>query len=364
VTFVEGGVTLPELEVSGYSWGAANPTGAAPKLQDMTLTLTPDTVEPGLWGHLAAGSRLSSATIHVTTPTGPQHLPIEYLTYTLTDVLISSFTTSNDGSGNRPTDTFQLHFGEVREEYFPINADGTRGTPIVADYNQATGRIISAGGLGGPILPAAPQIGLTFEQGVVQLRELAVSGYSWGAANPAGTTPSLQDLTVTLAPGLGADIVEPGLWGHLAAGLHLTSATIHVRHPNGGTEFDTYTLTDVYISSFTTANDGVLQCADLEWAFGGRSARLPPVRAWHGDREQHHEHVHHARLCHGPVGHPLPAGRLHERPARIFRYDRAPGAGRDFSEPRQQHADRQFHRQLRELLHRRLQRGADRQPRR
>jgi type VI protein secretion system component Hcp len=250
VTFVEGGVTLPELAVSGYSWGAANPAGTKPSLQDVTLTVAADTVEPGLWGHLAAGTHVDSATIHVTTV--GLH-PVEYLTDTLTDVFISSFTTSfrDTGSGDRPQDTIQLHFGEVKEEYFPTNPDGTRGSPNTADYNQATGTSGGTDSLAGATR-GTPDLGLSFVEGGVSLREIEVSSYSWGAATPAvSTTPGLQDVTLAVA----ADTVDPGLWGHLASGIHLPSATIHARKPGhlGPIEYATYTLTDVTISSFTTS---------------------------------------------------------------------------------------------------------------
>src|SRR5262249_2344107 len=149
---------------------------------------------------------------------------VEYLTYTLTNVFISSFTTAEDPSGAFPfpQDTIRLHFGEVKESYA---SPAPLGTPNVADYNQATGQSVKAGTLSGPPLPAAPAMGLTFVQGGRPLPELAVQSYSWGAANPTGARPSLQDLTLTLAPGF----VDPGLWGALAAGTHLPSATIHVR---------------------------------------------------------------------------------------------------------------------------------------
>jgi type VI protein secretion system component Hcp len=263
VTFVDSGVTEPELAVKSYSWGATNPTGGTtPSLQDLTLTLAPSTVEAGLWGHLAAGTPLGLATIHVRTPAGSPAVLTEYLRYTLTNVFISSFATSAGGSGAASPDTIQLHFGEVAESYFPINANGTPGTPNTADYNQATATSKGAGSLAGPAPAATPSVGVTFVEGGVTRNEIMVSSYSWGATNPtAGKTPTLQDFTLTVPAGtLTAGGVEPGLWGHLAAGTHLDSATIHVRmnigNPAVFTEYITYTLTNVFISSFTNTEDG------------------------------------------------------------------------------------------------------------
>ncbi|HEV3235349.1 MAG TPA: type VI secretion system tube protein Hcp, partial [Gemmataceae bacterium] len=94
---------------------------------------------------LAAGTRLTSVTIHVRKP-GPSGAGPEYLTYTLKNVFISSYTTSNGLNGGL-SDTIRLHFDEVTESYAPINPDGSLGSPNVADYNQATGKSGGAGKL-------------------------------------------------------------------------------------------------------------------------------------------------------------------------------------------------------------------------
>ena len=56
--------------------------------------LRPGTAEPGLWGHLAAGTHLDSAVIHVRTGLGQ-----EYATYTLTNVTVASFDSSFGTAG-------------------------------------------------------------------------------------------------------------------------------------------------------------------------------------------------------------------------------------------------------------------------
>jgi probable HAF family extracellular repeat protein len=275
LSFVQNGVTLPELEVSGYSWGATNAAGTRPSMQDLSLTLPSSFVEPGLWGALTAGIRLSSATLNVRQDV--KGVETEYITYTLKNVVISSFTTSEDG-GNRPQDTIQLHFGEVQEKYYPINADGNRGTPNTADYNVATARSGGAGSLKGPTLSGTPQVGLSFVEKGVTLPELAISSYSWGATNASGTKPSLQDLSLTLDP----SAVEPGLWGHLAAGIHLQSATIHVRKDVDGvaTEYITYVLKNVYISSFKTSEGGGTPPQDtIQLHFGEVQETYSPINA-------------------------------------------------------------------------------------
>jgi autotransporter-associated beta strand protein len=253
-----------ELALASYSWDASNTGTGTPNLHDFTLTLAPGSVEPGLWGTLAAGTHLGSAAIHVRKPSAT--LPPEYLTYTLQDVTISGFTTSAD-SGNAPQDTLQLHFGEVSESYSPAGV----GAANVADYNQATGTRVSAGSLAAPGLPAAPPLGLTLGGN----NELALASYSWDANNTGTGTPSLHDFMLTLAPGS----VEPGLWGALVAGTHLGSAAIHVRKPSAtlSLEYLTYTLQDVTISGFTTSEDGTGPPQDtLRLHFGEVSESYSP----------------------------------------------------------------------------------------
>jgi type VI protein secretion system component Hcp len=251
LTLADSAGTYHELGVQTYSWGATSPGGTSPSLRDVTLYLSPGSVEPGLWAHLAAGMHLNSVTIHVR----KQHIPnsTEFATFTLSNVFISSFTTSSAGS-SAPQDTITLRFGQVSESYSPINPDGSLGTANTAQYDQVKNTSGGAGSLQGAPPASPPQLGLTFAEGGVTLPELAVQSYSWGATKPIGSGPSLQDFTVSLAPGS----VEPGLWGHLVAGMHLDSATLHVRTTAGGTEYLTYTLTDVTITAFDTGDESAV----------------------------------------------------------------------------------------------------------
>jgi len=292
LAFVDAGVTESELPILSYSWSATilttqGSTGsgsgtAIPSVQNFTLTLAPTSAEPGLWGHLAAGTHLNSATIHVRQPVGG--LETEYLTYTLTDVLITSFSTGDDGS-DAPQDSIQLTFGQVAESYSPINPDGSLGVANTAQYDQATASSGAAGSLA-TTASGTPPVGLTFVDAGVTEAELPILSYSWGATNPTtqgstgtgggATIPSVQDFTLALAP----TSAEPGLWGHLAAGTDLASATIHVRQSLGGldTEYLTYTLTDVMISSFSTGDGGSAAPQDsIQLTFGQLAESYSPI---------------------------------------------------------------------------------------
>ena len=120
---------------------------------------------------------------------------------------------------------------------------GRKTRPIVTRPRARQRARLSVEGLEDRTL-LSTTLGVTFDDGRGPVAELAVQSYSWGAAcPPASGSSSLQDFTLTLAPGS----VEPGLWGHLAVGSHLNSATIHVRQVGGSTatEYLTYTLKEI-----------------------------------------------------------------------------------------------------------------------
>ena len=144
-------------------------------MQNFTLTLAPTSAEPGLWGHLAAGKHLNSATIHVRKASGD--LETEYVTYTLTNVFITSFSIS-EGGGDVPTDTIHLTFGRVTESYRPINPDGSLGAANTAQYDQVTATSDGAGSLATTAL-GTPAVGLAFVDAGVTEAELPVLSYAW-----------------------------------------------------------------------------------------------------------------------------------------------------------------------------------------
>src|SRR4029077_5476363 len=233
--------------VASYSWGASNPSGGTntASLQNFTLTVAPTSAEPGLWGHLAAGSHLHAATIHVRKDNFGVGQPVEYLTYNLTNVTIASFATGSSDQG--PQDTIELAYDAMTESYTRFSSHGPSTTTSTRS-NQVTGIRSALGGLAEPAIGSYP-LGATFDDGIAA-PELEIDSYSWGATNPGGAGASgLQNLSLSLAP--LSD--EPGLWGRLAIGRQLDSVTIHVRKNGAQSPLEdvTYTLTNVTITSFS-----------------------------------------------------------------------------------------------------------------
>ena len=82
---------------------------------------------------------------------------------------------------------------------------------------------------------------------------LAVDSYSWGVSNPTSSgggtgRANFNDFQVTLAP----TALDPALWEAVAAGLHFKQATLTVSSGGLAQPYQTYTFTDVLISSYLT----------------------------------------------------------------------------------------------------------------
>src|SRR5207237_1269091 len=153
-----------------------------------------------------------------------------FVTYTLSNVVVSSFAT-NEAGGLAPVDTLTLQFTKVAEDYSPHQPNGTLGAPNRANFDlqQDLG---SSGSLSAPALAVPPTVGLAFDDGSgsgTLTPELAVASYAWSGSKSVSTSgtfslPNLDDFSLVLAP----TSAEPGIWGHLATGKHLTTAVVHV----------------------------------------------------------------------------------------------------------------------------------------
>src|SRR5207253_731856 len=111
---------------------------------DFSLVLAPSSAEPGIWGRLATGRPVARAVVHVRDGSGNV-----LVTYTLSNVLISSFATNE--AGGLPSDQLTLSFQSIAEDYRPAGG----GAANHASFDQGR-RIGQAGGLSAPALAAPP----------------------------------------------------------------------------------------------------------------------------------------------------------------------------------------------------------------
>jgi len=128
-----------EIKVETFSWGASNPTSFADgggggvgkaHLQDIHFTKRIDKSSGDLFAACTTGEHIKDA-IFTFRKAGKTQKP--YLTITLTDVMVSSYTLQDHGSGgDLPHESVSLAYAEIKKEYKAQNAKGDLegGSPV------------------------------------------------------------------------------------------------------------------------------------------------------------------------------------------------------------------------------------------
>ena len=118
------------IEIESFSWGASS-TGAGSgggggagkvSLNDLTFVQAANKASPKLMEACAEGRHLKDATLSLRKSGGKQE---PYLTYKLSDVLVSSFQTGGSGSDVRPMEELALNFGRVSVSYTDASGETT-----------------------------------------------------------------------------------------------------------------------------------------------------------------------------------------------------------------------------------------------
>ena len=125
-----------QIDVLAWSWGVSN-SGSAhtgggagagkANVQDLSFTKYVDKSTPDLLLASCNGKHFTKATL-IVRKAGEK--PLEYLTITMTEVLITSVSTGGSGGEDRLTENVTLNFAKVEYDYTPTNEDGAGGTPI------------------------------------------------------------------------------------------------------------------------------------------------------------------------------------------------------------------------------------------
>lgn len=128
-----------EIDIVAFSWGVSNSGSAASgtgartgkaTFEDFQFTLPVSIASPELFIATATGRHIPQAVLTVRRSGAEQQ---EYMKVTLTDVVITSY--SSAAEGGDPTEKVSLSFGKVEFEYRPQNSDGSLGTPVKAGYD-------------------------------------------------------------------------------------------------------------------------------------------------------------------------------------------------------------------------------------
>ena len=122
-----------KVDVLAWSWGMSN-SGSAHigggagagkvNVQDLSFTKYIDKTTPDLMLTCCNGKHFDKATL-IVRKAGEK--PLEYLTITMTEVMITSISTGGSGGEDRLTENVTLNFAKVKVDYKEQTKDGTAG---------------------------------------------------------------------------------------------------------------------------------------------------------------------------------------------------------------------------------------------
>ena len=131
-----------EIDIESFSWGesqfasaGSSGGGGAGKvsMQDFHFVMRISKASPQLFLHCANGEHIKEGLITLR-KAGKEQL--EYLKYTFTDVMITSFQTGGAAGGlDVPMDSISLNFAKIEIEYTEQQPDGTPGATYKAGWD-------------------------------------------------------------------------------------------------------------------------------------------------------------------------------------------------------------------------------------
>lgn len=134
-----------EIEVASFSWGAsqqgATSTGGGggagkATFQDLHVVMNVSIASPQLFLACAQGRHIKTAVLTCRKSGGrDQH---DFLRYSFSDVLVSSYQTNSQIEDGVPIDQVSFRYAQLKVEYRPQKADGSLGAPVTAGWNLKT----------------------------------------------------------------------------------------------------------------------------------------------------------------------------------------------------------------------------------
>jgi len=133
-----------EIEVLSWSWGASQPASMATgsgggsgkvNMQDFSFSFRNGKASPKLMLACAKGKHIKSAVFTCRKAGGDQE---EYLVFTLSDCIVSSYQTGGSGGEDLPIESLTLNFAKVEMQYKPQGSDGSLGSLVKTGWDLKT----------------------------------------------------------------------------------------------------------------------------------------------------------------------------------------------------------------------------------
>ncbi|RYE38500.1 MAG: type VI secretion system tube protein Hcp [Sphingobacteriales bacterium] len=151
---IKGNVTAEgyksHISVSSFQFGVgrgismepgnlSNREATRPSISEVTITKVADVATAALFKEAVTGSAGKKVTIKFL-QTGTDKV-VEYMTYTLEDVLVSGYSVSADGESD-PVESISLSFANVLVTYNDFDSGNKSGSPQRGGYNLRTAKPI------------------------------------------------------------------------------------------------------------------------------------------------------------------------------------------------------------------------------
>jgi type VI secretion system secreted protein Hcp len=124
----------------GIGRAIATPTGSTanreasePSVSEITVTKSMDGSSPKLFTESATGNVGKTVKIDLVSTGSPGNT---YVTYTLTNTLISGYSVST--GGDRPSESVTLSFTKIEYKFIPYDDKNKAGTPVTVSYDLST----------------------------------------------------------------------------------------------------------------------------------------------------------------------------------------------------------------------------------
>lgn len=134
-----------EVDVLAWSWGMSQGGtmhtgggggGGKVAIQDLSITKYVDRSTPVLMAYCSNGKQMPEAKLVVRKAGGEK--PLEYVTLTMKEVIITSVSAGGSGGEDRLTENVTLNFAEVAYDYQPQKQDGSKdGGPVKFGWDIA-----------------------------------------------------------------------------------------------------------------------------------------------------------------------------------------------------------------------------------
>ena len=119
------------IEIASWSLGASNPASVGNSglsagkvsMQDFHFTMQMDASTPFLFASCATGKHIAKATLFVRKAGDDKRL--DYLTITLSDLLVSSIKTETSSGGDRPYESVSFTYSKIEFNYKTVDPTGT-----------------------------------------------------------------------------------------------------------------------------------------------------------------------------------------------------------------------------------------------